>query len=148
SITVNMDVDSITQFSGAGTIAPTFNNGFSAGSLVSFSVGPGGDITGIFSNGTTRPLGQIAMAQFTNPAGLQRAGSNMFESTSNSGVPGIGTPGTGGRGSIGAGVLEGSNSDLAREFTNVVIAQRGFQASSRIISTADQMLEGLVNLIR
>jgi len=140
--------DSLTQFAGPGTIAPTYNNGFSAGSLVSFSVGPGGDITGIFSNGTTRPLGQIAMAQFTNPAGLQKSGSNLFESTSNSGVPSIGTPGTGGRGSIGAGVLEGSNTDLAREFTNVVIAQRGFQASSRIISTADQMLEGLVNLIR
>ncbi len=148
AITVDANVDALTQFSGPGTIAPTFNNGFSAGSLVSFSVGPGGDITGIFSNGTTRPLGQIAMAQFTNPAGLQKSGSNLFESTSNSGVPGIGTPGTGGRGSIGAGVLEGSNTDLAREFTNVVIAQRGFQASSRIISTADQMLEGLVNLIR
>lgn len=148
AIPVDIDIDSLTQFSGPGTIAPTFNNGFSAGSLVSFSVGPGGDITGIFSNGTTRPLGQIAMANFTNPAGLQKSGSNLFEATSNSGVPGIGTPGTGGRGSIGAGVLEGSNTDLAREFTNVVIAQRGFQASSRIISTADQMLEGLVNLIR
>lgn len=148
AITVDMNVDALTQFSGPGTLAPTFNNGFSAGALESFSVGPGGDITGIFSNGTTRPLGQIAMAQFTNPAGLQRSGSNLFEATSNSGVPGVGTPGTGGRGSVGAGVLEGSNTDLAREFTNVVIAQRGFQASSRIISTADQMLEGLVNLIR
>jgi flagellar hook protein FlgE len=146
--TMDINHDAITQFAGPGNVAPTFNNGFSAGSLVTFSVGPGGDITGIFSNGTTRPLGQIAMALFTNPAGLQRSGSNLFESTSNSGVPSIGTPGTGGRGSIGAGVLEGSNTDLAREFTNVVIAQRGFQASSRIISTSDQMLEGLVNLIR
>ncbi|MDP2326737.1 MAG: flagellar hook protein FlgE [Dehalococcoidia bacterium] len=148
NFTMEVNQDSLTQFSGPGTVAPTFNNGYSAGSLVSFSVGPGGDITGIFSNGTTRPLGQVSMAQFTNPAGLQRAGSNNYEATSNSGVPSIGTPGTGGRGSIGAGVLEGSNTDLAREFTNVVIAQRGFQASSRIISTADQMLEGLVNLIR
>ncbi|MEX2446442.1 MAG: flagellar hook protein FlgE [Dehalococcoidia bacterium] len=146
--TMEIDHDAITQFAGPGTIAPTFNNGFSAGSLVSFSVGPGGDITGIFSNGTTRALGQLALANFTNPAGLQRSGSNNFEATSNSGVANIGTPGTGGRGSVGAGVLEGSNTDLAREFTNVVIAQRGFQASSRIISTSDQMLEGLVNLIR
>ncbi len=148
AFTVEVDQDAVTQFSGPGNVAPTFNNGYSAGSLVSFTVGPGGDITGIFSNGASRPLGQIAMAQFTNPAGLQRAGSNNFESTSNTGVPAIGRPGTGGRGSIGAGMLEGSNTDLAREFTNVVIAQRGFQASSRIISTADQMLEGLVNLIR
>ncbi len=148
AFTVEVDQEAITQFVGPGSVAPTFNNGFSAGSLITFSVGPSGDITGIFSNGTTRALGQIAMALFTNPAGLQRVGSNNFEATSNSGVPAIGRPSTGGRGSIGAGVLEGSNTDLAREFTNVVIAQRGFQASSRIISTADQMLEGLVNLIR
>ncbi|RJQ11867.1 MAG: flagellar hook protein FlgE [Dehalococcoidia bacterium] len=146
--TVEVDHDAITQFAGPGNVVQNFNNGYSAGSLVSFSVGPLGDVTGTFSNGTSRPLGQIAMALFTNPAGLARAGSNNFESTSNAGVPAIGRPSTGGRGSIGAGVLEGSNSDLAREFTNVVIAQRGFQASSRIISTADQMLEGLVNLIR
>lgn len=147
-IAVNMNVDGVTQFAAAGQVASTFNNGYSAGALVSFSVGPGGDITGIFSNGTTRPIGQIAMGLFTNPGGLQRAGSNNFEETANSGTPIIGTPGSGGRGSIGAGVLEGSNTDIAREFTNVVIAQRGFQASSKIISTADNMLEGLVNMIR
>jgi len=147
-VAVNVNVDGVTQFAAAGQLASTFNDGYSAGALVSFSVGPGGDITGIFSNGTTRPLGQMAMGLFTNPGGLQRAGSNNFEETANSGTPIIGTPGTGGRGAIGAGVLEGSNTDLAREFTNVVIAQRGFQASSKIISTADQMLEGLVNLTR
>ncbi len=148
AFTVDVNHDAITQFAGPGNVVQSFNNGYSAGSLMSFSVGPLGDVTGIFSNGTSRPLGQIAMALFTNPAGLARAGSNNFESTSNAGVPAVGRPSTGGRGSIGAGVLEGSNTDLAREFTNVVIAQRGFQASSRIISTADQMLEGLVNLIR
>lgn len=146
--TTTVDIDGLTQFASAGQISPSFNNGFSAGSLLTFSVGPGGDITGIFSNGTTRPLGQIATAAFTNPAGLAKAGANNFEATSNSGIALVGTPGTGGRGSIGAGVLEGSNTDLAREFTNVVVAQRGFQASSRIISTADEMLESLVNLIR
>lgn len=147
-ISVDVNVDGVTQFAAAGQVASTFNNGYSAGALVSFSVGPGGDITGIFSNGTTRPIGQIAMGLFTNPGGLQRARSNNFEETANSGTPIIGTPGSGGRGSIGGGVLEGSNTDIAREFTNVVIAQRGFQASSKIISTADNMLEGLVNMIR
>lgn len=146
--TVDVDHDDLTQFSGPGNIVQSFNNGYSAGALVSFAIGPQGDVTGIFSNGASRMLGQMAMALFTNPAGLARAGSNNFESTSNAGVPAVGRPGTGGRGSVGAGVLEGSNTDLAREFTNAVIAQRGFQASSRIISTADQMLEGLVNLIR
>ena len=147
-IVTNIDMTAVTQFAAEGQLSMIFNNGFSAGSLISFSVGPAGDITGIFSNGTNRTIGQLAMALFTNPAGLQRSGANNFEPTANSGVAIVGTPGTGGRGSIGSGVLEGSNTDLAREFTNVVMAQRGFQASSRIISTADEMLEDLVNLAR
>jgi flagellar hook protein FlgE len=147
-IAVNVDVDAVTQFAGAGQLATSSNDGYSAGSLVSFSVGPGGDITGIFSNGTTRPLGQLALALFTNPGGLQRAGSNNWQESANSGTPIVGTPDTGGRGSVGTGVLEGSNTDLAHEFTNMVIAQRGFEANSKIISTADQMLQDLVQLIR
>jgi flagellar hook protein FlgE len=148
AIAMNANIDGLTQFASSGQVGATFNNGFSAGSLISFSVGPGGDITGIFSNGTTRAIGQLAMATFTNPAGLQRAGANNFEASSNSGTARVGLPGDGGRGAVGTGVLEGSNTDLAREFTNVVIAQRGFQASSRIISTSDEMLELLVNLKR
>ena len=147
-ITTNVGVGGLTQFAAGGQVSTTFNNGNAAGSLVSFAVGPGGDITGVFSNGTNRTLGQVAMALFANPGGLQRSGANTFESTVNSGTPIIGTPGTGGRGTVGTGVLEGSNTDLAREFTNVVIAQRGFQASSRIISVADEMLADLVNLKR
>ena len=147
-IDTEINMAQMTQFAAEGAVANTFNNGYAAGALVSFSVGPGGDITGIFSNGTNRPIGQIAMALFTNPAGLARAGANSFEPTSNSGIPIVGTPGTGGRGTVGTGVLEGSNTDLAREFTNVVIAQRGFQASSRVITTADEMLQDLVNLKR
>ena len=146
--TTNVNVTGVTQFAAEGQIATTFNNGSSAGSLVTFSVGPSGDVTGIFSNGTNRAIGQVAMAMFTNPAGLLRAGNNTFERSANSGIPIIGTPGTGGRGTVGTGLLEGSNTDLAREFTNVVIAQRGFQASSRVISVADEMLQDLVNLKR
>ena len=147
-ITTDVDISAMTQFAANGQVASTANNGYAAGALVSFSVGPGGEITGIFSNGTNRPLGQLATALFTNAAGLQRAGSNAFEPTSNSGIPIVGTPGTGGRGLVGTGVLEGSNTDLAREFTNVVMAQRGFQASSRVITAADEMLQDLVNLKR
>ena len=147
-VVTNVDMTGVTQFAGESILPMTFNNGFSSGGLVSFSVGPGGDITGIFSNGVNRLIGQVAMAQFTNPGGLQRAGANNFEESANSGVAIIGTPGTGGRGTIGSGLLEGSATDLAREFTNVVIAQRGFQASSRIIATADEMLQDLVNLNR
>ena len=147
-ITTDIDVTGVTQFATLGSISPTFNNGSSAGSLVSFAVGPSGDITGIFSNGTNRPLGQLAVSLFTNPAGLQRVGANNFATTSNSGVANIGTPGAGGRGLVGTGVLEGSNTDLAREFTSVILAQRGFQASSRVIATSDEMLQDLVRLIR
>ena len=147
-IATSINTDSITQFAAEGQIAATFNNGYAAGQLVSFSVGPSGDITGIFSNGINQPIGQLAMSLFVNPAGLLRGGNNTFEESVSSGVPITGTPGTGGRGSIAAGVLEGSNTDLAREFTNMVVAQRGFQASSRVISTADEMLSDLVNLKR
>lgn len=147
-VVTNIDFTGATQFAGPSVLSTTFNNGFAAGSLVSFSVGPAGDITGIFSNGTNRTVGQVSLGIFTNPGGLLKAGANMYEGSANSGVPRIGTPGTGGRGSIGSGVLEGSNTDLAREFTNVVIAQRGFQASSKVISTADEMLQDLVNLKR
>jgi flagellar hook protein FlgE len=147
-IAVDVDVDGVTQFAGTGQLSTSSNDGYAAGSLVSFSVGPGGDITGIFSNGTTRPLGQLALAMFTNPSGLSRAGSNNWQESSNSGTSIVGTPGTGGRGAVGTGVLEGSNTDLAHEFTNMVIAQRGFEANSKVISTADQMLQSLVQLIR
>ena len=147
-IATNIDITGVSQFAATGQLSSTFNNGFSAGSLVSFSVGPGGDITGIFSNGTNRTIAQLAMALFTNPAGLQRAGANMFEITANSGSAIVGTPGTSGRGTVMSGALEGSNTELAREFTNVILAQRGFQASSRVISSSDEMLQDLVNLIR
>ncbi len=148
AVVTKTTVGGITQFASAGSVGTTSNNGASAGSLSSFSVGPAGDITGIFTNGTNRTLGQVALAAFTNAAGLARAGGNSFEPTSNSGVAIIGIPGTGGRGTIGTGMLEGSNTDLAREFTNVILAQRGFQASSRVISSSDEMLQDLVSLIR
>jgi len=147
-ITTNIGMVGATQFAAQGTVGTTSNNGSSAGSLSSFSVGPAGDITGIFSNGVNRSLGQIALAVFTNAAGLTRIGSNAFEPTLNSGVAIVGVPGNRGRGTLGTGVLEGSNTDLAREFTNVILAQRGFQASSRVISTSDEMFRDLVSLIR
>jgi flagellar hook protein FlgE len=147
-VVTNIDITKLTQFAAESSLATTFNNGYAAGALTSFSVGSNGDITGVFSNGSNRLIAQIALANFTNPGGLEKVQANMYQESANSGTPSIGTAGTGGRGQVGAGVLEGSNTDLAREFTNVVVAQRGFQASSRIISTADEMLQDLVNLKR
>ena len=145
---VAINLASISQFSGQGQIATSSTDGFPAGSLVSFAVGSGGDVTGIFSNGSNQLLGQMALGLFTNPAGLTKAGNNLFQQTSNSGEPIVGPPGTGGRGVVSTGTLEGSNTDLAQEFTNVILAQRGFQASSRVITAADEMLQDLVNIKR
>ena len=145
---VNLGLTDISQFSGSGQIATKSSDGFPAGSLTSFAVGTGGDVTGIFSNGSNQLLGQVALGLFTNPAGLIKKGNNLFSATSNSGEAIVGTPGTSGRGLVSTGVLEGSNTDLAQEFTNVILAQRGFQASSRVITAADEMLLDLVNIKR
>ncbi|MFN8638394.1 MAG: flagellar hook protein FlgE [Dehalococcoidia bacterium] len=147
-VVTDVDTSKVTQFAAAGDLSTTFNNGYAAGALTSFSVGGNGDITGVFSNGSNRLIAQVALASFTNPGGLEKVQANMYQESGNSGPPVIGTAGSGGRGQVGSGVLEGSNTDLAREFTNVVVAQRGFQASSKIISTADEMLQDLVNLKR
>ena len=90
----------------------------------------------------------IATATFNNPSGLIRAGETHFQASTNSGQPIIGEPGTGNRGLIAAGALEMSNVDLAQEFTNLIIAQRGFQANSRVITASDEVLNDLVNLKR
>ena len=105
-----------------------------------------GLITGTFSNGRSQALGQIAMATFSNPNGLQKNGSSLYSATVNSGTAQIGVAGQGGRGTLSGGTLEMSNVDLAAEFTNLIVAERGFQANSRVITTSDQILQDLVNL--
>jgi flagellar hook protein FlgE len=93
-------------------------------------------------------VGQVALAHFTNPSGLIHVGDTSFQTGLNSGVAQIGAANSGGRGSINAGYLEASNVDMAQEFTNMILAQRGFQASSRVITTSDEILQELVNLRR
>jgi flagellar hook protein FlgE len=105
-------------------------------------------IIGIFSNGNKQPMGQLAVANFNNPGGLEKIGNSSFRTSVNSGVAQIGTATVGGRGVIAGGTLEMSNVDLAAEFTNLIVAQRGFQANSKIMSTSDEMLNELVNLKR
>jgi flagellar hook protein FlgE len=107
-----------------------------------------GEVFGIFSNGDQQLIGQLALALFVNPSGLTRQGSNLYLAGLNSGEPRIGQPSAGGRGTVASGYIEGSNVDMSREFSNMIMAQRGFQASSRIITTSDEMLQELVNLAR
>lgn len=140
--------NALVQFAGASSVAALAQDGYALGSLQSFTIGQDGVVTGVFSNGRNRPLGQIALAGFANPLGLEKAGGSMFRPTVNSGLANIGVAGAGGRGTFLGSTLEMSNVDLAREFTNLIIAQRGFQANSRIITVSDELLQDLVNLKR
>jgi flagellar hook protein FlgE len=116
--------------------------------LVSYSIGSDGKLRGVFSDGQQRDMGQVAIADFANPMGLEKVGETAFRQSANSGAAEIGAPGEGRRGTLIGGALEMSNVDLAAEFTNLILAQRGFQASSRVITTSDSVLEELVNIKR
>ncbi len=139
---------SITQLAGDTTISATSQNGLPMGMLDNFTIGQDGIISGIFTNGTSQPLAQIALSAFSNPGGLSKIGNNMLVESSNSGLPQISPPAIGSMGKVNAGFLESSNVDLPTEFANMIVAQRGFQANSRVITTADQILQELVQLIR
>ncbi|MGN6578041.1 MAG: flagellar hook-basal body complex protein [Nocardioides sp.] len=118
------------------------------GTLKSYSIGGDGVITGVFDSGKKVTLFKLALTNFSNPAGLEKTGDTAFRKSNNSGDPQQGGPGDARLGSVMSGSLEMSNVDLAQEFTNLIIAQRGFQATSRVITTSDQVLEELVNIKR
>jgi flagellar hook protein FlgE len=118
------------------------------GQLQSFNIDKSGQLLGVFSNGRSQILAQLALANFNNPSGLIRSGDTMFSASANSGTAQIGQAGFNGRGNINSGTLEMSNVDLSQEFTDMIVTQRGFQANSRIITTSDEMLQELVNLKR
>jgi len=145
----DFDFSTLTQLATDNTVALVSQNGLAAGTISGFDVVSNtGEIYGLDSNGLQQLLGQVSIASFVNPVGLNRVGQNMYTVGLNSGEAQIGEAGTGGRGIISSGYLEASNVDLSREFTNMILAQRGFQASSRIITTSDEMLQELVNLKR
>jgi flagellar hook protein FlgE len=145
---VTLDLSGINQYGSANTVSATAQNGFAMGSLESFSLANDGTITGIYINGLRQAIGQLAMASFNNPGGLEKAGNSSFRVGDNSGNAMVGQAGTGGRGVLNAGALEMSNVDLAEEFTGLIVAQRGFQANSRVITSSDEILQDLVNLKR
>jgi flagellar hook protein FlgE len=120
-------------------------NGFKTGTLESYSIGGDGTITGSFTNGLTETVGQVALATFANPSGLIDEGNNQYAAGANSGAPNIGAPGSNGSGSLVGGSLEMSNVDLSQEFINLITASTGYDASSRVISTSDQLLTELLN---
>lgn len=138
----------LTHYASASDAKGKAMNGNASGSLSSFSVSQSGDIIGTYTNGERQTLGTIVLADFDNPVGLQKLGSNMFVDTANSGTPKYGIPGTGSFGALAPGALEMSNVDLSQQFTEMITTQRGFQANSRVITTTDEMLQELVNLKR
>ena len=145
---VATDPDSLAQYSGASTVAALGQDGAALGSLQSFNIGQDGIVTGVFSNGKTRPIGQVALAGFANPVGLEKVGASLYRASVNSGLAAVGTAGNGGRGVLAGSTLEMSNVDLAQEFTNLIVAQRGFQAATRVITASDEILTDLVNMAR
>jgi flagellar hook protein FlgE len=142
------DPEALQQFAGPNSVQALSQDGSALGSLQSFSIGQDGIVTGVFSNGRNRPIGQLALAAFANPTGLDKVGGSLYRPTVNSGLANIGTAGSGGRGTLQGSTLEMSNVDLAQEFTSLIVAQRGFQANSRVITASDELLQDLVNLKR
>ena len=145
---VAVNLSTITGMAGLDTVQSKVQDGQQAGTLQSFTLNADGSLMGAFSNGMKQVVGQIALATFNNPVGLEKSGASLYRTTVNSGAAQVGTAGSGGRGSLIGGSLEMSNVDLSAEFTNLIVAQRGFQANARVITTSDQVLQELVDLKR
>jgi len=143
---VLLNVRSATQFGSAFGVTDMQQDGFSAGQLTAIAVEPNGIITARYSNGQSRPAGQVEVANFRNPQGLQPVGDNAWARTYASGDPVMGVPGDGNLGVLQSGALEESNIDLTGELVNMITAQRIYQANAQTIKTQDQVLQTLVNL--
>ncbi len=141
-------LDGVTQFASETTTKPIYQDGYTMGVLKNYSVAIDGTITGSYDNGVNIPLYRVALATFANEQGLEKVGNTMFKATVNSGNANIDGATTNGKGSIMSQYVEMSNVDLTEEFTHLIIAQRGFQANTRVVTVSDQILEEVVNLKR
>lgn len=139
-------IEGLSQFSGSASTVVDSQDGYSSGSLTDISIADNGEITGYFDNGVTQTLAQLSLATFNNTNGLMREDENMYTESPNSGQAVIGMAGTTIQSKIASGNLEQSNVELAQEFSNMVIAQRGFQANARVITVSDQILQEVVRL--
>lgn len=141
---VSINCKDTTRYASKDTVTGKSIDGNAAGMMSGYSIGTDGIITASYTNGDTRMIGQVIVAQFENPIGLEKAGDNLYRMTTNSGE----FDGVGATGEFSVGCLEMSNVDLSQEFTQMIITQRGFQANSRIITVSDEMLQELTNLKR
>ncbi|BBH64974.1 flagellar hook protein FlgE [Actinoplanes sp. OR16] len=145
-----VDLSDVTSYSGLTDARVFDTDGQTAGALtsLSYTVSDTGEIVGVYSNGLKQTLGQVAMATFKNVQGLEKVGNSQYRTSVNSGYAQVGQPGSAGMGQVISGALEMSNVDLAAEFTSLIVAQRGFQANSKIITTSDEILQELVSMKR
>jgi flagellar hook protein FlgE len=143
---VTLKLDGITQFNAEFGVTKLTQDGFKSGELSDFSIEPGGTITARYTNGQSKPAGQVQLVRFINPQGLEPIGGNLWKSTVDSGQPTANNPGAGGTGILLQGQLEESNVDLTAELVNMITAQRMYQANAQTIKTMDQVLQTVVNL--
>jgi flagellar hook protein FlgE len=141
-------IEGVTQYGSAFTTKAYYQDGYPMGVLQDYAVSSDGTVQGVYSNGQRQPLYKMALALFANPQGLNKEGSTVFSESANSGIAQVVKPMEGGAGRIMGSNLEMSNVDLSQEFVNLIVAQRGFQANARVITTSDQVLEELINLKR
>jgi len=146
NLSIKLGFNGSTQYGADTSEKKTTQDGYTAGHLQRFSAGQDGTILGQYSNGQTKPLGQIVLANFTNPNGLEPLGANAWAETSASGTPIVGTPDTGSLGVLQSSATESSNVDLTAELVNMITAQRVYQANAQTIKTQDSVLQTLVNL--
>ena len=146
--TIGSFKDTITQSASKSTTKAFYQDGYTMGYLDNFKIDSSGIITGVYSNGTNRTIGQIALASFANDRGLEKAGDNTYVVSNNSGMARIGESGVAGKGTLMAGALEMSNVDLSEQMTDMIVTQRGFQSNAKTIQTADTLLETVLSLKR
>jgi flagellar hook protein FlgE len=138
----------LTQYSQPSAVAANAQDGFAAAQLVKVGIGDGGAILAQYSNGQQVAVGQLSMASIRNPESMIAVGNNNFQLSARSALPAIGVPGTGGRGQIMGGAVEFSTVDIAREFTNLIVLQRGYQANARVVTAVDEISQETINLKR
>jgi flagellar hook protein FlgE len=148
TITASLGLDNMTQLAQESSAAVRSQDGMPPGTLTGVSIGGDGTVMGVYTNGAKSSLGQLVTGTFSNPGGLQNAGNSLYQASANSGVAAYGPPGSNGRGAIRSGQLEQSNVNLTQEFANLIVTERAYQADSRVVNTADQMLQQLMALIQ
>jgi flagellar hook protein FlgE len=145
---IKLNLNDVTQYQESSNISSQDQDGYASGDLSGISIDSYGVVNGVYTNGKNIPMAKLSIAKFVNNQGLAKAGQNVWAQTSSSGLAALGTASSGGRASITSGALEQSNVDTTQQFVNLISHQRVFEASSKVISTSDQMLQTVVNLIR